>query len=126
MPFRVSRDERGPGLAGHPVFSAVGSTVGSRFRVSSWRSWVESPLFFYVKLDSERVIITLVHMKEMRNKGIVRDVGHLDNAIDLACQGGLEGVKVDCTKTQRIFSSSSLVALRSCWLHATGTTSTAN
>ena len=65
------------------------------------------------------IFVTLVHMMKMINKAIVRDFGHFDSAIDLACLEGLEGMNVDCTKPQSIFSSSPLVTVRSCWLQVT-------
>ena len=38
------------------------------------------------------IIVTLIHMLKMINKAIVRDIRHLDNAINLACPEGLEGI----------------------------------
>ena len=55
------------------------------------------------------LVVVVVCVKKVMNKVIVRDVGHFDNAIDLACLDCLEGIKVDCIKTQSIFSSSLLI-----------------
>merc|ERR1719351_284795 len=45
-------------------------------------------------------IITLEHMKSMKNNAIVGNIGHFDNEIDMAGLEGMEGVKVDNIKPQ--------------------------
>ena len=45
-------------------------------------------------------------MEKMVHKATVRDFGHFDSAIDLACLEGLEGMKVDNIKPQKFVSSS--------------------
>merc|ERR1712066_358225 len=45
-------------------------------------------------------IITLEHMKKMKNHGIVGNIGHFDNEIDMAGLEKCEGVKVENVKPQ--------------------------
>merc|ERR1719284_2393007 len=45
-------------------------------------------------------IITLDHMKKMKNNAIVGNIGHFDNEIDMAGLEGLEGMEVDNIKPQ--------------------------
>merc|ERR1711912_189532 len=45
-------------------------------------------------------IITLEHMKKMKNNAIVGNIGHFDNEIDMAGLEGFEGIKVDNIKPQ--------------------------
>jgi len=45
-------------------------------------------------------IITLEHMKKMKNNAIVGNIGHFDNEIDMAGLEGLEGIKCDNIKPQ--------------------------
>merc|ERR1719183_180515 len=45
-------------------------------------------------------IITLEHMKKMKNNAIVGNIGHFDNEIDMAGIEGLAGVKVENIKPQ--------------------------
>merc|ERR1712217_238791 len=45
-------------------------------------------------------IITLEHMKKMKNNAIVGNIGHFDNEIDMAGLEKCEGVKVENTKPQ--------------------------
>jgi len=45
-------------------------------------------------------IITLEHMKKMKNNAIVGNIGHFDNEIDMAGLEGLEGMKVENIKPQ--------------------------
>merc|ERR1711953_180011 len=45
-------------------------------------------------------IITLEHMKKMKNNAIVGNIGHFDNEIEMAELEGLEGVKVENIKPQ--------------------------
>merc|ERR1712178_427267 len=45
-------------------------------------------------------IITLEHMKKMKNNAIVGNIGHFDNEIAMAGLEGFEGIKVDNIKPQ--------------------------
>merc|ERR1712043_144285 len=45
-------------------------------------------------------IITLEHMKKMKNNAIVGNIGHFDNEIDMAGLEGFEGIKVENIKPQ--------------------------
>merc|ERR1712190_127819 len=45
-------------------------------------------------------IITLEHMKKMKNNAIVGNIGHFDNEIDMAGLETCEGVKVENIKDQ--------------------------
>jgi len=45
-------------------------------------------------------IITLDHMKKMKNNAIVGNIGHFDNEIDMAGIENLEGMKIDNIKPQ--------------------------
>merc|ERR1712166_1479922 len=45
-------------------------------------------------------IITLEHMKKMKNNAIVGNIGHFDNEIDMAGLEGLAGMKIENIKPQ--------------------------
>merc|ERR1712230_274518 len=45
-------------------------------------------------------IITLEHMKKMKNNAIVGNIGHFDNEIEMDALEGLSGIKVDNIKPQ--------------------------
>merc|ERR1711877_105394 len=45
-------------------------------------------------------IITLEHMKKMKNNAIIGNIGHFDNEIDMAGLEGMEGIKVENIKPQ--------------------------
>merc|ERR1712118_278496 len=45
-------------------------------------------------------IITLAHMKKMKNNAIVGNIGHFDNEIDMAGLENTEGIKVENIKPQ--------------------------
>merc|ERR1712046_223236 len=45
-------------------------------------------------------IITLEHMKKMKNNAIVGNIGHFDNEIDMAGLEGLPGIKIENIKPQ--------------------------
>jgi len=45
-------------------------------------------------------IITLAHMKKMKNNAIVGNIGHFDNEIDMAGIEGMEGIVVENIKPQ--------------------------
>ena len=59
-----------------------------------WRAWMEFPMFStwrwtlgnFVSSTGNFITITLVHMKKVINKVIVRDFGDFDNEIDFARQ----------------------------------------
>ena len=82
------------------VSSSAGSTtagaLGWNLRFPS-RGWT---LGDFVSSVGGLIIITLVHMKKMLYKAIVRDLGRLGSAVDLACLEGLGAIKIDCTKPQ--------------------------
>ena len=50
-------------------------------------------------------ISTLVHTNVLRNTAFVGNTGHFDNEIDFAGSEGLDGMRVDNTKPQKIVSS---------------------
>merc|ERR1719155_460870 len=54
----------------------------------------------FVSATGNYEIITLAHMKKMKNNAIVGNIGHFDNEIDMAGIEGLEGVKVENIKPQ--------------------------
>jgi len=45
-------------------------------------------------------IVTLEHMKKMKNNAIVGNIGHFDNEIDMAGLEGFPGIKVENIKPQ--------------------------
>merc|ERR1712061_4223 len=45
-------------------------------------------------------IVTLAHMKQMKNNAIVGNIGHFDNEIDMAGLEGFPGIKVENIKPQ--------------------------
>merc|ERR1711879_423900 len=45
-------------------------------------------------------IITLEHMKKMKNNAIIGNIGHFDNEIDMAGLESMEGIKVENIKAQ--------------------------
>merc|ERR1712139_425328 len=45
-------------------------------------------------------IITIEHMKKMKNNAIVGNIGHFDNEIDMAGLEGFPGIKVENIKPQ--------------------------
>merc|ERR1712150_89780 len=45
-------------------------------------------------------IITLEHMKKMKNNAIVGNIGHFDNEIDMAGLDGMQGVEMETIKPQ--------------------------
>ena len=47
-------------------------------------------------------IITLDHVKKLKNNAFVGNTGHFDDEIGLADSEGLEGMKVDNIKPQKI------------------------
>ena len=45
-------------------------------------------------------IITVEHMKKMKNNAIVGNIGHFDNEIDMAGLEAVQGIRVDNIKAQ--------------------------
>merc|ERR1712100_846187 len=54
----------------------------------------------FVSATGNFKIITLEHMKKMKNNAIVGNIGHFDNEIDMAGLEGLAGIKVENIKAQ--------------------------
>merc|ERR1711964_206790 len=54
----------------------------------------------FVSATGNFKIITLDHMKNMKNNAIVGNIGHFDNEIDMAGLEGFEGMKVENIKPQ--------------------------
>ena len=71
------------------VSASVHGALGWNF--SCYSTW-KCTLGDFVSSTGNVVIPTLAHMKKIMTKATVRDVGHLDNAIDLACLEDLEGM----------------------------------
>merc|ERR1712135_1734 len=69
------------------------------FQVAAIES-VVSEIDIFVSSTGNFNIITLDHMKKMKNNAIVGNIGHFDNEIDMAGLEGLEGMKVDNIKPQ--------------------------
>merc|ERR1712064_48411 len=69
------------------------------FQVAAIES-VVSEIDIFVSSTGNFNIITLDHMKKMKNNAIVGNIGHFDNEIDMAGLEGLEGMKVDNVKPQ--------------------------
>merc|ERR1712036_114047 len=54
----------------------------------------------FVSTTGNFEIITLEHMKKMKNNAIVGNIGHFDNEIDMAGLESSEGIKVESIKPQ--------------------------
>merc|ERR1711902_35220 len=54
----------------------------------------------FVSTTGNKDIITLEHMKKMKNNAIVGNIGHFDNEIEMEALEKLEGVKVENIKPQ--------------------------
>merc|ERR1712000_459552 len=54
----------------------------------------------FVSCTGNYKIITLEHMKKMKNNAIVGNIGHFDNEIDMAGLEGFPGIKVENIKPQ--------------------------
>merc|ERR1712164_130646 len=54
----------------------------------------------FVTATGNKDIITLEHMKKMKNNAIVGNIGHFDNEIDMAGLEGFPGIKVENIKAQ--------------------------
>ena len=61
-------------------------------------------------------IITLDHMKKLKNNAFVGNTGHFDNEIDLAGSEGLECMKSTTTSLRRSFSRRFPQVARQ-WIH---------
>jgi adenosylhomocysteinase len=54
----------------------------------------------FVSTTGNKDIITIEHMKKMKNNAIVGNIGHFDNEIDMAGLEGFKGIKCDNIKPQ--------------------------
>merc|ERR1719242_1172970 len=54
----------------------------------------------FVSTTGNKDIITLEHMKKMKNNAIVGNIGHFDNEIEMTKLEKFEGIKVDNIKAQ--------------------------
>merc|ERR1711920_299051 len=61
---------------------------------------VVSEIDIFVSTTGNFNIITLEHMKRMKNNAIVGNIGHFDNEIDMAALEGFAGIKVENIKPQ--------------------------
>merc|ERR1719157_319134 len=59
---------------------------------------VVSTVDVFVSATGNFNIITLEHMKQMKNNAIVGNIGHFDNEIDMAGLEGFAGIKVENIK----------------------------
>merc|ERR1712095_143265 len=64
------------------------------FQVVTMESVVDEIVIF-TSATGNFDIITLEHMKKMKNNAIVGNIGHFDNEIDMAGLEGLAGMKVE-------------------------------
>merc|ERR1712025_1246749 len=69
------------------------------FQVVTMES-VVSEIDIFTSATGNFNIITLEHMKKMKNNAIVGNIGHFDNEIDMAGLEGLAGIKVENIKPQ--------------------------
>jgi adenosylhomocysteinase len=61
---------------------------------------VVSEIDIFVTTTGNFDIITVEHMKKMKNNAIVGNIGHFDNEIDMAGLEGTEGIRVENIKPQ--------------------------
>merc|ERR1711972_637059 len=61
---------------------------------------VVSEIDIFTSATGNYDIITLEHMKKMKNNAIVGNIGHFDNEIDMAGLEGFPGIKVENIKPQ--------------------------
>merc|ERR1711901_13021 len=73
--------------------------MGEGFQVVSIDS-VVGEIDIFVSTTGNFNIITLEHMKKMKNNAIVGNIGHFDNEIDMAGLEGFAGIKVENIKPQ--------------------------
>merc|ERR1711918_211334 len=69
------------------------------FQVVTMES-VVSEIDIFTSATGNYDIITLAHMKQMKNNAIVGNIGHFDNEIDMAGLEGFPGIKVENIKPQ--------------------------
>jgi len=69
------------------------------FQVVTMES-VVSEIDIFTSATGNYDIITLAHMKAMKNNAIVGNIGHFDNEIDMAGLEGFPGIKVENIKPQ--------------------------
>merc|ERR1712125_90035 len=69
------------------------------FQVAAMES-VVGEVDIFISCTGNFKIITLEHMKKMKNNAIVGNIGHFDNEIDMEGLEGLEGIKVENIKPQ--------------------------
>merc|ERR1712185_502298 len=62
------------------------------FQVAAMES-VVGEIDIFVSSTGNYKIITLEHMKKMKNNAVVGNIGHFDNEIDMADLEGMEGIK---------------------------------
>merc|ERR1712134_58904 len=69
------------------------------FQVATMES-VIGEVDIFVSSTGNYKIVTLEHMKNMKNNAIVGNIGHFDNEIDMAGLKGFPGIKVENIKPQ--------------------------
>merc|ERR1712217_464187 len=69
------------------------------FQVVTMES-VVGEIDIFVSTTGNKDIITLEHMKKMKNNAIVGNIGHFDNEIDMAGLEGFPGIKIENIKPQ--------------------------
>merc|ERR1719242_847692 len=69
------------------------------FQVVTMES-VVNEIDIFVSTTGNFNIITVEHMKKMKNNAIVGNIGHFDNEIDMAGLEGVEGIKCENIKPQ--------------------------
>merc|ERR1711970_1067383 len=69
------------------------------FQVAAMDS-VVGEVDIFVSCTGNFKIITLEHMKKMKNNAIVGNIGHFDNEIDMEGLEKFEGIKVENIKPQ--------------------------
>merc|ERR1712224_84364 len=73
--------------------------MGEGFQVVKMES-VVGEVDIFTSATGNFNIITLEHMKKMKNNAIVGNIGHFDNEIDMAGLENLAGIKVENIKPQ--------------------------
>merc|ERR1712080_21594 len=73
--------------------------MGEGFQVVTMEE-VVSDIDIFTSATGNFNIITLEHMKKMKNNAIVGNIGHFDNEIDMAGLEGMAGIKVENIKPQ--------------------------
>ena len=81
---------------------------------------VVSEIDIFASSTSNFNIVSLDRTKKDKYNPIVGNIGHFDNEIDLIGLEGLEGMKVDNIKPEKIVSSSQFVTVQSCGTSAHG------